>query len=210
MSLVGAAAGRGLYRYPLCGYDSSAATNAAKSGRDEVRFQFELRPRAWVTAIDAGGPITVLAGVHVGCFELFANEGIRSIADLKGKSVGVRAGSSEHLFVSSWRLMSGSTRPTTSRWVTSNPPSRWNCSCKARSMHSWRFRPMPQDLRRAQDRPRGRQHRRGPPLVAIFLLHAGGQPELCRTISGRDQARAARHSEGRRSVRQRARAAPRG
>ncbi len=42
-----------------------------------------------VAAIDKGGTdYTLLAGVHVGCFELFAQEGIRSIADLKGKSVG--------------------------------------------------------------------------------------------------------------------------
>jgi NitT/TauT family transport system substrate-binding protein len=42
-------------------------------------------------AIDRGVPITVLAGVHVGCFELFAKEGIRNIADLKGKRVGLKA-----------------------------------------------------------------------------------------------------------------------
>ena len=41
-------------------------------------------------AMDAGEPITVLAGVHVGCFELFAREGIRSITDLKGKSVRLK------------------------------------------------------------------------------------------------------------------------
>src|SRR5215469_13794034 len=45
-----------------------------------------------LTAIDAGAPITLLAGAMVGCFELFAREGIDSIAELKGKSVG-RAGS---------------------------------------------------------------------------------------------------------------------
>ena len=38
--------------------------------------------------IDEGEPVTVLGGVHVGCFELFAREGIHSVADLKGKSVG--------------------------------------------------------------------------------------------------------------------------
>ena len=32
----------------------------------------------------------MLAGVNVGCFELFAAEGIRGIADLKGKSVGLQ------------------------------------------------------------------------------------------------------------------------
>jgi NitT/TauT family transport system substrate-binding protein len=41
-----------------------------------------------LTAIDAGAPITLLAGVMVGCFELFAREGISSIAQLKGKNVG--------------------------------------------------------------------------------------------------------------------------
>jgi hypothetical protein len=45
-------------------------------------------------------PITFLAGVHVGCFELFGNESIRSIADLKGKSVGVPGlGSDQHVFL---------------------------------------------------------------------------------------------------------------
>ena len=41
--------------------------------------------------IDGGDPITLLSGVHVGCFELFANEGINGIPDLKGKTVGVQA-----------------------------------------------------------------------------------------------------------------------
>jgi NitT/TauT family transport system substrate-binding protein len=37
--------------------------------------------------------------VHVGCFELFGNEGVRSIVDLKGKSVGVQGlGSSQHVY----------------------------------------------------------------------------------------------------------------
>ena len=50
--------------------------------------------------MDAGEPITVLAGVHPGCFELFAHERVRSIIDLKGKSVGVPGlGSSPHLFL---------------------------------------------------------------------------------------------------------------
>ena len=41
--------------------------------------------------IDAGDPITLLSGVHVGCFELFANEAIHGVHDLKGKTVGVQA-----------------------------------------------------------------------------------------------------------------------
>jgi len=45
----------------------------------------------YIRAIDAGETITLLAGVHVGCFEFFAHEGVRTITDLKGKSVGVQA-----------------------------------------------------------------------------------------------------------------------
>ena len=44
-----------------------------------------------VNAMDAGLPITVLAGLHAGCFELFADERIRSITELKGKRVGLQA-----------------------------------------------------------------------------------------------------------------------
>ena len=40
--------------------------------------------------IDRGEPITLLSGVMVGCFELFARESVRTIADLKGRSVGSR------------------------------------------------------------------------------------------------------------------------
>src|SRR3984885_5503102 len=36
--------------------------------------------------IDAGERITIIAGIHVGCFGLFGSEGIHSIASLKGKA----------------------------------------------------------------------------------------------------------------------------
>ena len=53
-------------------------------------------------AIDAGERLTIIGGVHVGCFELFAHEGIRSIRDLKGKKVGVQGlGLAPHVFVTS-------------------------------------------------------------------------------------------------------------
>ena len=42
-----------------------------------------------IPRIDAGVPALMLAGVHPACFELFAHELIRSVIDLKGKTVGV-------------------------------------------------------------------------------------------------------------------------
>jgi NitT/TauT family transport system substrate-binding protein len=54
-----------------------------------------------VVSIDSGAPITVLAGLHSGCLELIAREGIRSVTDLKGKKVGVYTiSSSPHILVS--------------------------------------------------------------------------------------------------------------
>jgi NitT/TauT family transport system substrate-binding protein len=45
----------------------------------------------FLVSIDRGQPITMVAGVMVGCIEVFAQEGIRSVGDLKGKKLGVRA-----------------------------------------------------------------------------------------------------------------------
>ena len=73
--------------------------------------------------IDAGEPITVMAGVHVGCFELFANDAIHRIADLKGKSVGVQAiGSSQHVFLASMVTYVGLDPSKDINWVTSPSP----------------------------------------------------------------------------------------
>ena len=58
--------------------------------RGEIDFGMNF-PVLFIPGIETGAPITVLAGVHSGCFELFAREGIRSIAELKGKTVGLNA-----------------------------------------------------------------------------------------------------------------------
>jgi NitT/TauT family transport system substrate-binding protein len=68
--------------------------------RGEIDFTANFAP-ALIIPIDAGAPITVLGGEHIGCFELFARDGIRSIPDLKGKSIGIPVlGSSQHTFLS--------------------------------------------------------------------------------------------------------------
>ena len=56
-------------------------------GHGKFDFQSNV-PAAHIVAIDHGLPITAVTGVHAGCYELFAHDGIRSIADLRGKSVG--------------------------------------------------------------------------------------------------------------------------
>jgi NitT/TauT family transport system substrate-binding protein len=59
------------------------------AARGVLDFQTSLAFGSLPRAIETGLPIVALAGIHIGCFELFAREGIRHIADLKGKSVGL-------------------------------------------------------------------------------------------------------------------------
>ncbi len=40
--------------------------------------------------LDAGKPIVLLAGVHAGCYELFGNERVHALRDLKGKTVAIQ------------------------------------------------------------------------------------------------------------------------
>jgi len=42
-----------------------------------------------VIQIDAGDPVVLLAGVHVGCFELFGSERVRAVRDLRSRKVSV-------------------------------------------------------------------------------------------------------------------------
>ncbi len=59
-------------------------------------------PSSAVAAIDEGRPIVMLTGVHVGCWELFANDRVNSVRDLKGKTVAVTGiGGVDHLWIAS-------------------------------------------------------------------------------------------------------------
>ncbi len=67
--------------------------------RGDFDFITDFAPLC-VNAIDQGMPVTVLAGLHAGCFELFVKEDVHSIADLRGKAIGVAAlGSPQHMFL---------------------------------------------------------------------------------------------------------------
>jgi NitT/TauT family transport system substrate-binding protein len=77
-----------------------------------------------VQAIDDGGAITVLGGVHVGCYELFAKDDIHSIAELKGRTVGLSIlGANPHAFLIAMAAHIGLDPRQVIRWVTSTDPS---------------------------------------------------------------------------------------
>jgi NitT/TauT family transport system substrate-binding protein len=87
-------------------------------GRGEADFStaFAIDP---IQAIDAGAPIVVLAGVHVGCYELFAKPDIRRITELKGKSVAADS----PLLLQLMAAQVGLDPANDIHWVTGTDPS---------------------------------------------------------------------------------------
>jgi NitT/TauT family transport system substrate-binding protein len=127
------------------GKPNAEINQAVASGK--VDFNIHFAPQ-WVSVIDGGGPVTVIGGVHVGCFELFGNAGIRSIADLKGKTVGVAAlGSSDHLFVSVMAAHIGLDPARDIRWVTSQSPTPEELFADGKIDACLGLPPVPQELR---------------------------------------------------------------
>jgi NitT/TauT family transport system substrate-binding protein len=114
--------------------------------------------------VDRGLSITLLAGIHVGCFELFAKEGIRSVADLKGRTVGIQAlETSQHIFLSVMATLVGLDPARDIEWVTSASVKPIELFAEGKIDAFLGFPPEPQRLRAqnigrvivnsAQDRP---------------------------------------------------------
>jgi NitT/TauT family transport system substrate-binding protein len=71
-----------------------------------------------VTGLEGGEPIIVLTGVHGGCFELFGNERVRAIRDLKGKSLAISVlGSEDHIYIASMMAYVGMDPRKDVKWV---------------------------------------------------------------------------------------------
>jgi len=72
-----------------------------------------------LTRLEAGDPLVLLSGTHVGCFEMFAREQVRAVRDLKGKTMAVgQLGGSEHTFISSIPAYVGIDPQKEVHWVT--------------------------------------------------------------------------------------------
>jgi NitT/TauT family transport system substrate-binding protein len=98
--------------------------------------------------IDRGLGITVVAGIHVGCFELFAREGIRSVADLRGRTVGQQGvGSSPHVFISAMASLVGLDPTKDIQWVTSEKVKPIDLFAEGKIDAFLGFPPEPQRLR---------------------------------------------------------------
>jgi NitT/TauT family transport system substrate-binding protein len=124
---------------------AAAVPKAIAQGR--LDFGLNYAPLI-IPAIDAVEPVTVLSGVHVGCFELFAKEGIRNVADLKGRSVGVQDwGSTAHVLVALMAAHVGLDPAKDIRWVADPSVKPVEQFVEGKIDAVLGFPPQPQELR---------------------------------------------------------------
>jgi NitT/TauT family transport system substrate-binding protein len=125
----------------------SGATGAQAAARGEIDFDNAFTP-SLIALVDAGAPITILSGLHIGCYELFAHEGIRGVRDLKGKTVGIpQLRSSPHMLVSSMAAYVGLDPANDIRWIVSSSINPIDLFADHKIDAFLGFPPEPQELR---------------------------------------------------------------
>ena len=101
--------------------------------------------------LEAGDPIVILGGLHIGCFELFGTNEVRSIGDLKGKAVAVPAlDSSRYVFLASMVAYVGLDPRKDINFVTHPGPESIQLLSEGKIDAYLGFSPEPQEMRDKQ------------------------------------------------------------
>jgi NitT/TauT family transport system substrate-binding protein len=97
--------------------------------------------------LDRGAPIVVLGGIHTGCWELFAQPSIRSLLELKGKTVAAPEKSSRQAFVAAMIASVGLDPRKDVTWINHAPAESMRLFEQGRIDAFMGFVPEPQELR---------------------------------------------------------------
>ena len=101
-----------------------------------------------VRRVDEGQPLVILAGSHVGCYELFATGRVRALRDLKGKTIAVDGIRTErHLVVSMVLALMGMDPKRDVTWVEHPPAKSIDLLAEGKIDAVLAFPPEPQELR---------------------------------------------------------------
>jgi NitT/TauT family transport system substrate-binding protein len=132
--------------YILAGNSGGAPVYQALAA-GEADFLNDLAP-LMITSMDAGTPLTILSGLHVGCYELFGTDRVQAIRDLKGKRVAVPdLGSPHYLFLSSIVAYVGLSPQTDIHWVVHPSAEAMQLLAEGQIDALIGFPPVPQELR---------------------------------------------------------------
>jgi NitT/TauT family transport system substrate-binding protein len=122
-----------------------AAAKAVGSGAADITMNF-VAPT--LMRVDAGDAVQLLAGVHVGCFELFGTDRVRAIRDLKGKTVAVQAlESSQHIYLASMAAYVGLDPRKDIKWAIHPSAEAMQLLAEGKIDAFLGFAPDPQELR---------------------------------------------------------------
>ena len=137
--------GFGDVQYQGLSQPSLGALKEVASGAADLGITFS---GPTIVQIDAGDPVTVLAGIHPGCFELFGTERVRSLKDLKGKRIAVIGlASSPHVFLSAMLAHVGLDPRRDVEWVTRPRAEAVELLREGKVDAYMGFPPEPQELR---------------------------------------------------------------
>jgi NitT/TauT family transport system substrate-binding protein len=104
-----------------------------------------------VVSTDKGQPIIILAGLHIGCYELFATDQIQSIRGLAGKQVAIPGlHSSRHLMLSAMLSYVGVDPRRDIHWITQPAGESMQLLAEGKIDAFLGFPPEPQELRARQ------------------------------------------------------------
>jgi len=95
---------------------SRGALDALAEGRADIAMwsASELLPH-----MDAGKSIVVVAGLHGGCYQVFGNERVQAIRDLKGRTAAIHYfGSGDHILLSTMLAYVGTNPQREVTWIT--------------------------------------------------------------------------------------------
>jgi NitT/TauT family transport system substrate-binding protein len=125
--------------------DIGGITRALASGAADITLHF-VGPL--IIEVDAGVPVVMLAGVHVGCFELFGTDRVRAVRDLRGKTVAVtQLGLTQHVFLASMVAHVGLDPRKDINFVAHPPAEAKRLLAEGRIDAYLGFPPDPQELR---------------------------------------------------------------
>jgi NitT/TauT family transport system substrate-binding protein len=81
--------------------EHAGSTTADLVASGKVDLTMNAAPE-FIFAADKQSSVVAIAGVHAGCYELFGNDRVRAVRDLKGKTVSVYAlGGADHVLLAS-------------------------------------------------------------------------------------------------------------
>jgi NitT/TauT family transport system substrate-binding protein len=126
-------------------YSTGALNRAIAEGQIQVSLS---DPPGHLMYLDGDAPIVLLAGIHAGCYELFGTDRVRTISDLKGKSVAVPAvPSGRQMFVAAMAASVGLDPTRDITWVVQPPGESMRLFAEGKIDAYLGFPPEPQELR---------------------------------------------------------------